>query len=67
MSRRKRRAAPSLVPDELKMVVWVCVLFGSWLLFVFAMQAANAAPARANAAITAEVCAAHAAADGWDL
>lgn len=64
---RRRRAAPSPIPPELKMVVWVCALFGSWLLFVFAMQAANAAPARANAAITAEVCAAHAAADGWDL
>lgn len=64
---RRTAPAPSATPVELKMLLWAVAIIAVWCLFVFGMQAANAAPARANAAITAEVCAAHAVADGWDL
>lgn len=49
------------------MLLWAAAIACAWLSFVFAMQAANADRAAVSAAITPEVCAAHARADGWDL
>ena len=64
---RRTAPAPSATPVELKMLLWTVAIIAVWCLFVFGMQAANADHARANAAITDEVCRAHAVADGWDL
>jgi len=66
-ARRRRRPAPSPVPTELKMLLWMALLWATWMALVLGAQAANADPARTEAAITPEVCAAHARADGWDL
>ncbi len=49
------------------MLLWAAAIIFAWLAFVFGMQAANADRAAVSAAITPEVCAAHARADGWDL
>lgn len=67
MAARRRHPAPSSVPAELRMVLWMVVAWAVWLSLVWGLQAANARPADTSSAITAEVCAAHAAADGWDL
>lgn len=67
MAARRRHPAPSPVPAELRMVLWMVVAWAVWLSLVWGLQAANARPAGTSSAITAEVCAAHAAADGWDL
>lgn len=67
MAARRRRPAPSAVPAELRMALWMVVAWVLWLALVWGLQAANARPADTNAAVTAEVCSAHAAADGWDL
>lgn len=64
---RRTAPAPSAFPTDLKMLLWAAAIACAWLAFVFGMQAANADPARTEAAITPEVCAAHARADGWDL
>ncbi len=67
---RRTAPAPSATPVELKMLLWAVAIIAVWCLFVFGMQAANADRAAvnaANAAITDEVCRAHAVADGWDL
>jgi len=66
-ARRRRRPAPSPVPTELKMLLWMALLWAAWMALVLGAQAANADPARTEAAITPEVCAAHARADGLDL
>ncbi len=49
------------------MLLWAAAIVAAWCLFVFGMQAACADRAAVSAAITPEVCAAHAVADGWDL
>lgn len=49
------------------MLLWAAAIVAAWCLLVFSLQAASADRAAANAAITDEVCRAHAAADGWDL
>lgn len=67
MAARRRRQAPSTVPAELRMALWMALAWVLWLALVWGLQAANARPADTSSAITAEVCAAHAAADGWDL
>lgn len=64
---RRTAPAPSATPVELKMLLWTVAIVFAWLSFVFGMQAANADRAAVSAAITHEVCAAHARADGWDL
>lgn len=64
---RRTAPAPSATPVELKMLLWTTAIIAVWCLFVFGMQAASADRAAANAAITDEVCRAHAVADGWDL
>ena len=64
---RRTAPAPSPVPTELKMLLWACAIVAVWCLLVFSLQAASADRAAANAAITDEVCRAHAVADGWDL
>lgn len=66
-ARRRRRPAPSPVPTELRVLIWMAVLWAAWLALVWGLQAANARPAETGAAITADVCLAHARADGWDL
>lgn len=67
MAARRRHPAPSGMPPELKMLLWMALLWAAWMALVLGAQAANADPARTEAAITPEVCAAHARADGWDL
>lgn len=67
MAARRRRQAPSPVPPELKMLLWMALLWAAWMALVLGAQAANARPAETGAAITADVCLAHARADGWDL
>lgn len=64
---RRTAPAPSATPVELKMLLWTVAIIFAWLALVFGMQAANADRAAVSAAITPEVCAAHARADGWDL
>lgn len=64
---RRTAPAPSATPVELKMLLWAAAIISAWCLLVFGMQAANADRAAVSAAITPEVCAAHARADGWDL
>ena len=64
---RRTAPAPSATPVELKMLLWAVAIIAAWCLFVFGMQAACADRAAVSAAITPEVCAAHAVADGWDL
>lgn len=64
---RRTAPAPSPFPTELKMLLWTVALISAWCALVFGLQAMSADRAAADAAITAEVCAAHAAADGWDL
>lgn len=64
---RRTAPAPSPFPTELKMLLWACTIVAAWCAIVFGLQAMSADRAAADAAITAEVCAAHAAADGWDL
>lgn len=66
-ARRRRRPAPSPVPTELRVLIWMAVLWAAWLALVWGLQAANARPTETGAAITADVCLAHARADGWDL
>ncbi len=64
---RRTAPAPSAFPTDLKMLLWAAAIIFAWLAFVFGLQAANADRAAVSAAITPEVCAAHARADGWDL
>ena len=64
---RRTAPAPSATPVELRMLLWAAAIVAAWCLLVFSLQAASADRAAANAAITDEVCAAHARADGWDL
>lgn len=64
---RRTAPAPSATPVELKMLLWAVAIIAVWCLLVFSLQAASADRAAANAAITDEVCRAHAVADGWDL
>ncbi|MEY8437884.1 hypothetical protein AAK967_09130, partial [Atopobiaceae bacterium 24-176] len=64
---RRTAPAPSATPVELKVLLWAAAIIAAWCLLVFGAQAAGADRAAANAAITDEVCLAHARADGWDL
>ena len=49
------------------MLLWAAAIISAWCALVFGLQAMNADRAAVSAAITPEVCAAHAVADGWDL
>lgn len=66
-ARRRRLPAPSPVPPELRILLWMVAAWALWLAFVWGAQAASARPGETAAAITDEVCLEHARADGWDL